>query len=175
MTTILPPNPFDSGATSACAPDDAAASLPQMPSGDAAADIAEPSSSTGGRQEASTPTSTVTVAAGRVDATDDDAYGVGPCMINDLPIIRAENERRRRELVEQHEADCIGEIFAGARKLEQIPGIFDQAAITPADELAYVELKLRDDPWAADLIDMPYGMDGIFDEPPLFIQQQMRA
>lgn len=71
--------------------------------------------------------------------------------------------------------DCIGEIFAGARKLEQIPGPFDQSAYTPADELAYVELKLRDDPWAADLIEIPAGMWLEFDPPPLFIQQQMRA
>lgn len=33
------PNPFDSGAALACGPDDAAASSPQMPSGDAAADL----------------------------------------------------------------------------------------------------------------------------------------
>lgn len=66
--------------------------------------------------------------------------------------------------------DDICEIFAGARKLEQIPGQFDQAAYTPGDELAYVELKLRDDPHTADLIDMPYGMEGLFDPPPLFLQ-----
>lgn len=71
--------------------------------------------------------------------------------------------------------DCIGEIFAGARKLEQIPGLFDQAAYTPADELAYVELKLRDDPWAADLIAIPEGLWMEFDPPPLFIQEAMRA
>jgi hypothetical protein len=65
---------------------------------------------------------------------------------------------------------CIGEIFVGARKLEQIPGIFDQAAYTPADEIAYVELKLRDDPYAADLINIPEGMWGEFDPPPLFLQ-----
>lgn len=64
----------------------------------------------------------------------------------------------------------IGEIFAGARKLEQIPGIFDQAAYTPADELAYVELKLRDDPHAADLIAIPDGLWGEFDPLPLFLQ-----
>ena len=66
--------------------------------------------------------------------------------------------------------DCIGEIFAGARKLEQLPGMFDQAAYTPADELAYVELKLRDDPYAADLIDIPAGLWGEFDPPPLFMR-----
>jgi hypothetical protein len=65
----------------------------------------------------------------------------------------------------------IGEIFVGARKLEQIPGIFDQAAITPADELLYVTLKAMDDPHTADLIEMPYGMEGIFDPPPLFLRQ----
>lgn len=64
----------------------------------------------------------------------------------------------------------IGEIFVGARKLEQLPGIFDQAAYTPADELGYVELKLRDDPYAADLINIPDGLLGEFDPPPLFLQ-----
>ncbi len=64
----------------------------------------------------------------------------------------------------------IGQIFIGAAKLEQIPGIFDQVAYTPADELAYVELKLRDDPWAADLIAIPAGMWLEFDPPPLFLQ-----
>ena len=67
--------------------------------------------------------------------------------------------------------DDICEIFAGARKLEQLPGIFDPDAYTPADELAYVELKLRDDPYAADLIDIPEGMWGEFDAPPLFLRQ----
>ena len=67
--------------------------------------------------------------------------------------------------------DDICEIFAGARKLEQLPGIFDPDAYTPADELAYVELKLRDDPYTADLIDIPAGMWGEFDEPPLFLRQ----
>lgn len=67
--------------------------------------------------------------------------------------------------------DDIGEIFAGARKLEQIPGIFDQAAYTPADELLYVTLKAMDDPYAADLIDIPAGMWMEFDPLPLFLQQ----
>jgi len=70
---------------------------------------------------------------------------------------------------------CIGEIFFGARKLEQIPGTFDQAAYTPADELLYVTLKAMDDPYAADLIDIPEGMWMEFDPAPLFIQQAMRA
>ena len=65
----------------------------------------------------------------------------------------------------------IAEIFAGARKLEQLPGIFDPDAYTPADELAYVELKLRDDPYAADLINVPEGLLGEFDPPPLFLRQ----
>jgi len=64
----------------------------------------------------------------------------------------------------------ISEIFVGARRLEQLPGIFDQAAYTPADELAYVELKLRDDPYAADLINIPDGLWQEFDPPPLFLQ-----
>lgn len=64
----------------------------------------------------------------------------------------------------------IGEIFVGARKLEQSPGIFDPAAYSAADELAYVELKLRDDPYAADLINIPEGLSQEFDPPPLFLQ-----
>ena len=40
--TRLPPSPFtDSGEPPACTPDDAAASLPQMPSAGAAADLSE--------------------------------------------------------------------------------------------------------------------------------------
>jgi len=39
MPTVPPPNAFDSGAALACGPEKAAASLPQTPSGDAAADI----------------------------------------------------------------------------------------------------------------------------------------
>jgi hypothetical protein len=132
------PNPFsDSGACHVPpTPDEAGASSPQMPSADAPADLSEPPSSTGGRQEASIPTSTVTVAAGGVDATDD-----------------------------------IGEIFAGARKLFEP----DPAAYTREDELLYDVLRAMDDPRTADLIEMPYGMEGIFDPPPLFIQQQMQA
>jgi len=65
---------------------------------------------------------------------------------------------------------CIGEIFVGARKLEQLPGIFDQAAYTPADELAYVELKLRDDPNERDLPEIPAGLWAEFDPLPLFLQ-----
>ena len=75
------------------------------------------------------------------------------------------------EYVDLDQTDCIGEIFVGARKLEQLPGIFDQAAITPADELLYATLKATDDPWAADLIDVPAGMWLEFDAPPLFLQQ----
>lgn len=71
--------------------------------------------------------------------------------------------------------DDICEIFAGARKLEQIPGVFDQAAYTPADELAYVELKLRDDPYTADLIDVPAAMWDEFDPPPLFLRSEAAA
>ena len=67
--------------------------------------------------------------------------------------------------------DCIGEIFAGARKLFDP----DPAAYTREDELLYDVLRAMDDPYAADLIDVPEGMLGEFDAPPLFIQQQMRA
>jgi hypothetical protein len=124
------PNPFDSGVLSALSSDEAAAS-PSFPG--AAADIPEPTSSTGGPQGSPAP-------------------GQELCGAGDL--------------------DCIGEIFVGARKLEQIPGIFDQAAITPADELLYVTLKAMDDPYAADLIDIPAGMWLEFDPPPLFLQRQ---
>lgn len=51
--------------------------------------------------------------------------------------------------------DCIGEIFTGARKLNQLPGIFDPAAITGRDELLYVTLKLMDDPHTRDLPCIP--------------------
>lgn len=69
------------------------------------------------------------------------------------------------------ETDCIGEIFAGARKLEQIPGIFDQVAITPADELLYVTLKAMDDPSTRDLPEIPAELWAEFELPPLFLRQ----
>ena len=65
----------------------------------------------------------------------------------------------------------IGEIFAGARKLFDP----DPAAYTSADHAYYDLLLQLDDPHAPDLIEMPYGMEGLFDPAPLFIQQQMRA
>jgi hypothetical protein len=126
--------PFDSGATVALTLDEAAADVSsQAPA--AAADVCEPTSSTGGCQEAPASTSTVTVAAGDAGATD-----------------------------------CIGEIFVGARKLEQIPGIFDQAGVTPADELQYVTLKLMDDHRTPDLPDVPQGLIDAIDPLPLFLQ-----
>lgn len=64
----------------------------------------------------------------------------------------------------------IGEIFVGARKLEQLPGIFDQAGITPADELRYVTLKLMDEPGTRDLPEIPAALWAEFDEPPLFLR-----
>lgn len=63
--------------------------------------------------------------------------------------------------------DCIGEIFAGARKMFDP----DPTAYTNADEVLYDLLRLSDDPRAADLIEIPYGMEGIFDPPPLFLRQ----
>jgi len=153
------PNPFDSGARP-LPPDEAVASLWQT-SG-AAADISEPTTDGGGPQE-----SPAADAMNPHETAGDlvEPYGIGPATL-ELMAIRDENERQ---------LDLIREIFAGARKLEQLPGRFDQAAYTPADELAYVELKLRDDPYAADLIEIPAGMWLEFDPPPLFIQQQMRA
>lgn len=62
--------------------------------------------------------------------------------------------------------DCIGEIFAGARKLFDP----DPAAWTNADEVYYDILRARDDPHAADLIAIPEGMWLEFDPPPLFLR-----
>lgn len=69
----------------------------------------------------------------------------------------------------------VGEIFAGARKLEPVEMWFENTAYPREDELLYEVLLALDDPHTADLIDIPYGMEAEFDEPPLFIQQQMRA
>jgi hypothetical protein len=132
MTTILPPNQFESGEPVAPSPGEAVA-LTRSHAPGATAEIPGPPSSTGGCQEASTPTSTVIVAAGGVDATDD-----------------------------------IGEIFAGARKMFDP----DPAAYTRTDEVYYDLLRSMDDPHTADLIEMPYGMEGIFDPSPLFLQQK---
>jgi hypothetical protein len=62
--------------------------------------------------------------------------------------------------------DCIGEIFAGARKLFDP----DPTAYTSADQAYYDLLLQMDDPHAADLIEMPYGMEGLFDPAPLFLR-----
>ena len=64
----------------------------------------------------------------------------------------------------------IGEIFVGARKLEPVEIWFENSAYPREDELLYEVLSAMDDPNTADLIEMPYGMDGIFDPPPLFLQ-----
>jgi hypothetical protein len=61
----------------------------------------------------------------------------------------------------------IGEIFAGARKLFDP----DPAAYTNADQVYYDLLRAQDDPHTADLIEMPYGMEGMFDPAPLFLRQ----
>lgn len=66
--------------------------------------------------------------------------------------------------------DCIGEIFAGARKLFDP----DPAAYTSADQAYYDLLLQLDDPHAADLIASPEGMLGEFDPLPVFLEQ-MRA
>lgn len=134
MTTILPPNQFDSGVI-AFPPDEAAAPRVPTPPG-AAADFPEPSATERRIEEAPASTPTVTVAAGDAGATND-----------------------------------ICQIFIGAEKLFDP----DPAAYTNADQVIYDLLLQMDDPHTADLIDMPYGMEGIFDPPPLFIQQQMRA
>lgn len=66
--------------------------------------------------------------------------------------------------------DCIGEIFAGARKLEPVEMWFENTAYPREDELLYDVLRAMDDPYAADLIDIPDGMWLEFDPPPLFLQ-----
>lgn len=69
--------------------------------------------------------------------------------------------------------DHIGEIFIGARKLEQLPGRFDPDAITGRDELLYVTLNLMDEPGTPDLPCIPDEqafMDAI-EPPPLFLQR----
>jgi hypothetical protein len=114
--TPLPQNQFESGAPVALTPGEAAADASSQ-SPDAAVEIPEPTSSTGGPQESPAP--------------GQELVGAG-----DLE-------------------DCIAEIFVGARKLEQIPGIFDQAGITPADELLYVTLKAMDNPHERDLPCIP--------------------
>jgi hypothetical protein len=72
----------------------------------------------------------------------------------------------------EDDISCIGEIFVGARKLNQLPGIFDPEAITGTDELLYVTLKLSDEPGTRDLPQIPDEqafMEAI--EPmPLFLQ-----
>lgn len=62
--------------------------------------------------------------------------------------------------------DCIGEIFAGARKLFDP----DPAAYTNADEAYYDLLRQLDDPHAADLIEVPAALWAEFDPPPLFLR-----
>jgi hypothetical protein len=68
---------------------------------------------------------------------------------------------------------CIGEIFVGARKLEQLPGIFDPTAITGPDELLYVTLKLMDDPNERDLPEIPdeAALWDAIDPLPIFLQR----
>jgi hypothetical protein len=60
----------------------------------------------------------------------------------------------------------IAEIFVGARKMFDP----DPAAYTNEDQAYYDLLLQMDDPHTADLIDIPYGLAGIFDPPPLFLQ-----
>jgi hypothetical protein len=138
MATLPPPNSFISFVDEPSAETPVVASSPQALGAAAGCHLPEPTTSTGGCQEAPASTSTVTVAAGDAGATD-----------------------------------CIGEIFAGARKLEQIPGIFDPVEYTAADELAYVELKLRDNPQERDLPCIPDEAAFMAEiEPlPLFLRQ----
>lgn len=131
------------GATD-CAPDKAAASL--RPVEDAAADIPE----------------------------------AGPCGFEFEPTTDGGGPQRSpaslQELVgagDLEATDCIGEIFVGARKLNQLPGIFDQAAITGPDELLYVTLKLMDEPSTPDLPCIPDedAFMAAIEDMPLFLRQ----
>lgn len=61
----------------------------------------------------------------------------------------------------------IGQIFIGAAKLFDP----DPDAYTSADQAYYDLLLQLDDPHAPDLRELPYGMDGIFDPPPLFLRE----
>ena len=69
-------------------------------------------------------------------------------------------------------AECfISEIFVGAAKLEPFEMWFENTAYPREDELLYDVLKAMDNPHTADLIEMPYGMEGLFDPMPLFMQR----
>lgn len=75
--------------------------------------------------------------------------------------------------IDLSEIDCIHEIFVGAQKLGQLAGPFDQDAITEADELLYVELKLMDDHRERDLPALPdeRAFFDAIEPPPLFLQR----
>lgn len=127
MTTILPPNRFESGEPVAPSPGKAAAPFRQT-SG-AAADIPEPTTDGGGPQESPA-----------VEDRNPDAAG-------DLGI------------------DCIGEIFAGAAKLDELddPYLFE---LDPGNQKYRGMHKPR--------LNVAAFMNEL-DEPPLFIKQQLRA
>lgn len=64
-------------------------------------------------------------------------------------------------------------IAVGALVVDQLPGPFDPAAITTADNLDYVTLKLMDDHRTPDLPAIP-DAQAFFDAiepPPLFLQR----
>jgi|SRR6185436_6409361 len=156
----LPLSPFVSGEPVAPSPGEAAAPLWQtsgvaaeIPDGSALLDCRAASQCLNGNLEPD-PSET--------EPTTD---GGGP---QESPAADAMNPH---ETVGDLGIDCIGEIFAGARKLFDP----DPAAYTREDELLYDVLRAMDDPYAADLIDIPAGMWGEFDPPPLFLQEQMRA
>lgn len=68
----------------------------------------------------------------------------------------------------------IGEIFAGARKLDYVPGIFeiDPTAITTSDQLLYDVLKAMVDPRVPGLRKIPdeHALFDAIEPPPLFLQ-----
>ncbi len=65
----------------------------------------------------------------------------------------------------------IGEIFAGARKLEPVEMWFENSAYPREDELLFEVLEAMVDQRLPGLAEMPYGMEWIFDPPPLFLRQ----
>jgi hypothetical protein len=72
--------------------------------------------------------------------------------------------------------DCIGEIFAGAAKLEPVEMWFENTAYPREDELLYEVLQARDDPRARDLPAIPdeQAFWEAIEPMPIFIEQ-MRA
>jgi hypothetical protein len=144
MTTLPPPNIFNSGTTPSGGPDEAAASSRSHAPG-AAADVQSSCGSTESRRAETHHTASLDKCKG--------PHSVG---VASDP---------------QEAIDCIGEIFIGAAKLEPVEMWFENTAYPREDELLYEVLLAMDDPHAPDLIEMPYGLWEEFDPPPLFLQR----